>query len=187
MASGYGVLAPAPTGADAGLVKRLFLTTLVLALATSACSILPSPAVLVFHNRSDARIALYPDVIIEPCSTMEFDGAAIDQGKARSVEAVVSDEGFDAWVPAGAVQFQAGIPGRRIGATEPLTVVVSALPIRIEEHRLAPAELPDCGGDPVGIQYSRGAVAIDAPCAANDRWIGAGASGCNVRPRDQVQ
>jgi hypothetical protein len=133
-------------------VNCRFLTTLALALATAACSILPSPAVLVFHNRSDARIALYPEVIIEPCSTMEFDRAAIDQGKARLDEEIMSDEGFDGWVPAGVVQFQAGIPGRRMGATEPLTVVVSALPIRIEDHRLAPAELPDCGGEPVGVQ-----------------------------------
>ena len=133
-------------------VKRLFLISLGLALAATACSIVPSPAVLVFHNRSDVPIALYPDVIIAPCSTAELDSAAIDQGKARFDEAFMSDEGFDAWVPAGAVRFQVGIQGRRIGATEPLTVVVSALPLRVEDRRLAPAELPDCGGEPVGIQ-----------------------------------
>ena len=48
--------------------------------------------------------------------------------------------------------FQAGIPGRRIGATEPLRVVVSALPLRVEDHRIALAELPDCGGEPAGIR-----------------------------------
>jgi hypothetical protein len=134
-------------------VKRLLVAAVALTASTAACSILPSPAVLVFHNRSDVPIALYPAVTVGPCSTMEFDSAAIEQGKARFKEAFLSADGPDGWVPAGSVQFAPGVAFTRpTGATEPLTVVVSALPLRVEGHRLEPAELPDCGGEPAGIQ-----------------------------------
>jgi hypothetical protein len=137
-------------------MARLLALAVCLALAAGACSVLPGPTVLVFDNRSAVPVALYPDAIVGPCSTMEFDRAAIDHGKA-ALDAAFRKDGtdgtFDSWVPAGAVHYQAGIPGRRIGATEPTTVVVSALPLRVEvAARVPEAQLPPCGGDPVGIQ-----------------------------------
>ena len=134
-------------------MPRPFAVALCLALAAGACGVLPEPTVLVFDNRSAVPVALYPDAIVGPCSRMEFDRAAIDRGKAALDAAFRKDGTFDSWVPAGAVQYQAGIPSRRIGATEPTTVVVSALPLRVEvAARVPEAQLPACGGDPVGIQ-----------------------------------
>jgi hypothetical protein len=134
-------------------MNGVLLAAVAVTVSTAACSILASPAVLVFHNRSDVPIALYPAVTVAPCSTMEFDSAAIEQGKARLDEAFMSDDGPDGWVPAGSIQFHPRVQfSSRTGATEPLTVVVSALPLRVEGRRIEPAELPDCGGEPAGIQ-----------------------------------
>jgi hypothetical protein len=131
---------------------RTVALTLVLVVGFAACSFGPAPAVLVFHNRSDAPIALYPDVTIAACSTMERDQAAIDRGKARFDAEFASTGVFDSWVPPGAVQYRSAIPGHRIGATEPLTVVVSGVAEpRFVEGRVPDSGLPDCGGQPVGI------------------------------------
>jgi hypothetical protein len=129
-------------------------TTLVVTLGCgiAACSLGPAPAVLVFHNRSEAPIALYPDVTVPPCSTTELDEAAIERGKARFDAAFASTGVFDSWVPPGAVQYQSAIPGHRIGATEPLTVIVSGVAEpRFVEGWVPASELPVCGGEPVGI------------------------------------
>lgn len=117
-----------------------------------ACSFVAPPAVLVFHNRSDVPIALYPEVTIGPCSMTELDEAAIARGKARLEEAFASSGDFESWVPAGAIQFQSGVPVRRVGESDPITVVVSAVAQpRFVEGRVPASELPECGGQPLGI------------------------------------
>ena|SRR5687768_16395583 len=132
-----------------GVVRRPSVG-LVLALGMAACSLAPPPAVLVIHNRSDAPIALYPEVTIPPCSTSELDEAAIARGKARLSEEFARNSDFVSWVPAGTVQLTA-VPPQRIGAPAPLTVIVSGVAQpRFVEGRVSTSELPDCGGQPVG-------------------------------------
>ncbi len=135
---------------DIGFV-RLLVSTLGLLLATGACSLLPGDtAVLIVHNRSAVPIALYPGAIIEPCSEVEFDRGAVNAGNARLNQAMDSDPEHS-WVPRGAVRFSRGISGRPVGSTEPMTVVVSAGEPHQQLGRIAPGELPACGGEPVGI------------------------------------
>lgn len=111
----------------------------------------PSAVVLEFHNRSAMSIALYPTAIVEACSSMVFDQRAVALGKARLQEEFLRTGSFDAWVPPGAVRYSAGIPGRPIDATEPMTVVVSSKPLKVALGSIRPSDLPPCGGAPVGV------------------------------------
>ena len=130
-------------------MKRVLAFLLCLVVA-GACS--PSgPTVLVIANRSDATLALYPTAIIAPCSTLELDQKAIDAGKAAFDQAMTRDSDPTKWVPAGDVQFGQEIPPRDANATEPMTVVVSSQPFRAVEGRVPAAEMPSCGGQPVGL------------------------------------
>lgn len=107
--------------------------------------------VLVFHNRSATQIALYPGVVIEPCSTMVFDRSAVDRGNLRLQEEFLRTGTSDGWVPRGAALFAAGIPGRPDGAAAPMSVVASSQPLQVGLGSIDPSELPPCGGMPLGI------------------------------------
>lgn len=144
-----GLLARSADAVVMPIVRRV--APLALVFVIVACSVV-SPAELIFHNRSDVPIALYPDVTVPPCSTIELNQAAIDAGKARFDAAFASGDFDGAWVPAGAVQFLTGVPPRRIGEIEPVTVVVSGVAEpRFVLGRVPEVELPPCGGQPVGI------------------------------------
>ena len=127
--------------------NRVAALALAVFLTLAACSPTSSgPPVLIFHNRSDVPIALYPDVTVAPCSSVELDQRSIDLANDRLLSA-----GSD-WVPAGALRPGWGIQGQQIGSDQPVTVIVSGImQPRFVDGRVPSSDLPACGGEPVGL------------------------------------
>lgn len=73
---------------------------------------------------------------------------SVDAGKGALLRALKRDGAFVSWVPGGAIQFGQQIPPRLAGATQPITVVISAAPIRVLDGPVSSGELPPCGGRP---------------------------------------
>jgi hypothetical protein len=122
----------------------------VVALGLAACG--PAPE-LVLVNRSARDIAFLPGVTVPSCQTLEVTGEQLSAAQAEFdrwwTEAQPDVFG---WVPAGALHFERGLVGAPVGAPDPMTVVISSQAEPLVTHGFVPADLPACGGEPVGIE-----------------------------------
>lgn len=119
-----------------------------MACASTACAATAEGPAFVLVNRSDVPIAIYPGSIVAPCSTLEFTDDEVRAGNERRDRAF----GDDSWVPEGAVRLDRGVDGRPAGSTVALTLVVSAREPQLLAGRPDDADLPPCGGEPLGIE-----------------------------------
>ncbi len=114
----------------------------------AACA--PAPA-LVLINRSGVDIAFLPGVIVPSCDRLSLSREELTAAQGELERWFWSGAEADAWVPADAVQFTRGLSGAPSGAPDPMAVVISSQDPQMV-HGYVPAELPPCGGDPVGIE-----------------------------------
>lgn len=106
---------------------------------------------LVVVNRSDTPIAFLPGMVVGPCSEVGYTDAQIKA--AQDAYQVALDADDASWIPPGAVQFERGIAGQRIGAPKPQTLIISgALEPNVVDGNVAASQLPACGGPPIGIE-----------------------------------
>jgi hypothetical protein len=106
----------------------------------------------VLVNRSARDIAVLPGIVIGACQSMSVTQQQLDDAN-RELSRWFSEENEPfGWVPTGAVHFMSGVPGKRIGAPDPMVVVVSSQANPTISQGFVPEELPACGGEPVGIE-----------------------------------
>ena len=134
-----------------GVPKLSRFVTMLVAVMVSAASTACGPErALVVVNRSDAPLAIWPGVVVEPCSSIELTREAVDAANERFDAAF--DRGDFTWVPPGAVQYRRGISGAPIGAPKPLVLVVSGIADPTYTYGSIDTEaMPPCGGQPVGV------------------------------------
>lgn len=120
---------------------------LVLAGLVGGCG--PTHA-LVLVNRSDTTIAFYPQVVVPACSSLSLSDDQLRVAKDALLEAIGNDD--QSWIPAGAKEFRIGVAPRPLEAPDPQTIVVSGTEApRSIDGFVMESELPDCGGEPVGV------------------------------------
>lgn len=102
-------------------------------------------------NQSDTAIAFLPGMVVGPCAEGRYTKQQIEAAQDEYMTAFMDDDG--SWIPAGAKQFERGLVGRRIDAPTPQIVIISgkAEPA-VFDGSVPGEEVPDCGGEPVGIE-----------------------------------
>ena len=108
--------------------------------------------------RSDAALALFPTSVIEPLLRDRVLIRSATPARLRSGSMTTSEKSepnSTASDPSWAVPYNAGLPVMPAGATEPATVVVSALPLQlVDEGRVPATALAPCGGQSVRHQVA---------------------------------
>lgn len=112
-------------------------------LATTAAALL-----IHFANRSASAITVGPGLSIPACGTASATRAAYDAARLTAGEMAVAGKTWDA--PAGALVWDMAFA---FEPTQDLTVVItSTAPVAVRMGLVAEADLPACGGAPMGIE-----------------------------------
>ena len=122
--------------------------TIAACAASSAPSATPVEPLIHFANRSNTALAVAPDLLIPACGSASVTPAAYEASQTRGAKEMI--EGT--WtVPPGA-EFWYGITFAGDPIQGDLTVVISstALPA-VRQGITAEADLPACGGAPLGV------------------------------------
>jgi hypothetical protein len=122
--------------------------------AVAACAAPPAPsatgaeALIHFANRSDTALAVAPDLLIPACGSASTTLAAYEASRTRGAQQLMDET----WaVPPGAA-FWNGVVFAGDPIQGDITVVISGTaPPGVRQGIPAEADLPACGGAPVGV------------------------------------
>jgi hypothetical protein len=97
-------------------------------------------------------IAVLPGVVVGACQSISVTQQQVDDANREWSRWFSEEDDPTGWVPAGAVHWMRGIPGKPIGEPDPMVVVVTSQANPTISQGSVPEELPACGGEPVGIE-----------------------------------
>jgi hypothetical protein len=117
--------------------------------AGTASASAPGAFLIHFANRSASAITVGPGLSIPACGWATASRTAYDAARLRAGEMAAAGQTWDA--PAGALVW--GNMAVGFEPTQDLTVVISGTaPVAVRLGVVAEADLPECGGAPMGIE-----------------------------------